>query len=55
MALVYRGNGTTTGSDHAIKLLRDPFGARPALRRRFVFEARSLARIGHPNVLTVTE
>ncbi len=55
MALVYRAIDTTTGTPRAIKVLRTEFGTRPALRRRFVFEARSLARIDHPNVLTVTD
>ncbi len=55
MALVYKVLDTKTGTERAIKLLRTQFGDRPTMRRRFVFEARSLARIDHPNVLSVTD
>jgi tetratricopeptide (TPR) repeat protein len=49
-ALVYRANDPALDRDVALKLLRE---LSPELRERMLAESRALARITHPNVVTV--
>ena len=52
MGEVYRARDTRLGRDVAVKLL--PAVARdPAVARRLLFEARTVARLEHPNVVQV--
>ena len=53
MAEVYEGVDERLGRPVAIKLLRDSLRRRSELRRRFEMEARSAARLSHPNVVAV--
>jgi tetratricopeptide (TPR) repeat protein len=41
------------GRDVAIKLLRDPIGSRAGSREKMLREARALASLSHPNLVTV--
>jgi tetratricopeptide (TPR) repeat protein len=50
MALVYRARDTQTGSEVALKLLRD-VDRSPDATRRFVREARVLADLHHPGIV----
>lgn len=53
MAEVYEGVDERLGRPVAVKLLRSGLGRRPELRDRFESEARSAARLSHPNVVAV--
>jgi serine/threonine protein kinase len=51
MADVFQGRDQRLGREVAVKVLRPEFQADGALRRRFESEARSAARLSHPNVV----
>jgi serine/threonine-protein kinase len=53
MGVVYRGYDPRLQRDVAIKVLRPDLMADPAVRQRFLNEARSAARLHHPNLLPV--
>ena len=53
MAEVYEGVDERLGRPVAVKLLRSGLRRRPELRDRFESEARSAARLSHPNVVAV--
>jgi serine/threonine protein kinase len=54
MAEVYRAVDQTLGRQVAVKLLRDR-APDPTDRARFVAEARTLARLNHPNLVTILD
>ena len=54
MGLVYRATGPT-GEIVALKLVKGEFAKDEVLRRRFDREARTAARVGHPNVVPVLD
>ena len=54
MADVYRAYDKVLGRDVAVKLLRDRT-ADPSERNRFVAEAKTLARLNHPNLVTILD
>jgi len=53
MATVYRAHHTLLDRDVAIKVLPDFFAEEEEYRERFQQEARSIARLKHPNILNV--
>jgi eukaryotic-like serine/threonine-protein kinase len=53
MALVYRGHDVRLERAVAIKLLADNLAEDESFRRRFVREARTVARLAHPNVVRI--
>jgi eukaryotic-like serine/threonine-protein kinase len=53
MALVYRGHDARLQRVVAIKLLADNLAEDDSFRRRFVREARTVARLAHPNVVRI--
>ncbi|PZS19187.1 MAG: serine/threonine protein kinase, partial [Acidimicrobiales bacterium] len=53
MAVVYQGVDDRLDRQVAIKVLRADLAADPGLRSRFEAEARSAARLVHPNVVSV--
>ena len=53
MAVVYRGADTLLHRQVAVKVLREGFGSDPAFLARFQREARAVANLDHPNVVTV--
>ncbi len=55
MGEVYRAQHPHLGRPVAIKLLRDGSSSDPAARKRFIREARTIARMEHPNIVTLHE
>lgn len=55
MATVYRAFDRRLQVDRAIKVLADNLASRPKLRERFESEARTMARLHHPNLVTVMD
>ncbi len=55
MATVYEAHDLRLERDVAVKVMHDTLGDDPAFAQRFVREARSAARISHPNVVSVTD
>jgi serine/threonine-protein kinase len=53
MAMVYRGRDLRTGRDVAIKTLRPEYASDPESRARFRREARLMAFVKHPNLVTI--
>jgi serine/threonine protein kinase len=53
MGTVYDVEDTTVGKRYALKTLHPELGDRDDLARRMEREARTLARIGHPNIVDV--
>lgn len=53
MGEVYRAHDPVLGRDVAIKIMSAGADADQDLRRRFLREARSAARLNHPNIVTV--
>jgi tRNA A-37 threonylcarbamoyl transferase component Bud32 len=53
MAEVYEGFDERLHRNVAIKVLRPEMAAEPEVRRRFEAEARSAARLSHPNVVAI--
>jgi serine/threonine protein kinase len=55
MANVYLAQHQSLGNNVAVKLLKEEFVQHPNIRKRFLSEARSLAKMNHPNVIKVTD
>jgi serine/threonine protein kinase len=55
MATVWKATDTVGGTEVAVKLLHPGISERVSYRSRFLAEARTMARINHPNVLRVHE
>jgi serine/threonine protein kinase len=53
MAYVYRARDLNLQRDVAIKVLRDNYIQDPTFLQRFLQEARSVANLSHPNIVTV--
>ncbi len=53
MAVVYRGIDEALGRTVAVKVLRRSLGADESFVARFINEARSIANLTHPNIVTV--
>jgi serine/threonine protein kinase len=53
MGVVYKGRQPFLDRPVAIKVIRPDFGADEAAQERFVHEARALARLTHPSIVTV--
>lgn len=53
MARVYRGYQENLDREVAIKVLPPHYAADPAFVERFKLEARAMARLSHPNIVTV--
>ena len=54
MGEVYRARDTRLNRDVALKVLPDDFARDPARRQRFEQEARAVAALNHPNIVSVT-
>jgi TPR repeat protein/serine/threonine protein kinase len=55
MATVYEGTHKTLGHKVAIKVLNPEFRIQENIRKRFLEEARRLARMSHPNLVKVSD
>lgn len=53
MGEVYRAHDSRLGRDIAIKVLPDAFAADPARLERFTREARAVAALNHPHIVTI--
>ena len=53
MATVYRGFDTMLEVDRAVKVLSPALSSSEKLRKRFLAEARAMAKLRHPNIVTV--
>ena len=54
MGKVYRASRRDGGHPVAVKFLRKPLLAHPSVVGRFVGEARTVARLGHPNIVATS-
>ena len=55
MANVYLAQHQSLGNNVAIKLLKDEYVLNSNIRKRFLAEARNLAKMSHPNIIKVTD
>jgi uncharacterized protein (TIGR02145 family) len=55
MANVYLVEHEALGHRYALKLLKEEFVQHPNIRKRFLAEAKNLAKMQHPNVIKVTD
>ncbi len=55
MATVYRGFDVRLDVERAIKVLSPEMSARPSIRQRFEVEARTMAKLQHPNIVSVQD
>jgi len=53
MGVVYRARDTRLGRDVAVKVLREDIASNPDRIRRFETEARAVAALNHPHILTI--
>ena len=52
-SVVYRARDASLGREVAVKILREPVGANPGLRERFHREAKVLATLSHPGIVSI--
>jgi serine/threonine protein kinase len=55
MANVYLAENQVLGNKVALKILKEEYVQHPNIRKRFLAEARNLAKMNHPNVIKVTD
>ncbi|HXW08607.1 MAG TPA: protein kinase [Vicinamibacterales bacterium] len=55
MGEVYRARDPRLGRDVAIKVMADHIASDPVMRRRFETEARAVASLSHPSILSIHE
>jgi serine/threonine protein kinase len=55
MAKVYLAEHNLLGNNIAIKLLNKEFTHNDNIRKRFLAEAKSMARMSHPNIIKVSD
>jgi serine/threonine protein kinase/tetratricopeptide (TPR) repeat protein len=55
MGVVYRARDTRLGRDVALKVMAPHIASDPVMRRRFETEARSVAALTHPGILSIYE
>ena len=55
MGVVYRARDTRLGREVAIKVMAPHIAADPVMRRRFETEARAVASLSHPGILSIYE
>src|SRR5919107_2472588 len=55
MGEVYRARDTRLDREVAIKVMAEHIAADPQMRSRFESEARSIASLSHPNILSIYE
>ena len=55
MAIVYLGVHELLDTKVAIKLLRTEFVQNKNIRKRFLSEAKNMAKMSHPNVIKVSD
>ena len=55
MGEVYRAKDLRLGRDVAVKVMAKHIAADPEMRRRFEIEARSVASLSHPSILSIHE
>lgn len=55
MANVYLAENQVLGNIVAVKILKEEYVQHPNIRKRFLAEARNLAKMNHPNVIKVTD
>lgn len=53
MATVYRAHDRSLDTERAIKILASALASRSVIRERFAAEARTMARLHHPNIVMV--
>ncbi len=53
MAVVYRARDTLLERDVALKFVSEELGSRTEVREMFLREARSVAQLNHPNIVTI--
>ena len=53
MGVVYRAHDPSLDRDIAIKILPEQLAAEPDALRRFQREAKAVAALNHPNVVTI--
>jgi serine/threonine protein kinase len=55
MGVVYRARDTRLGRDVALKVMAPHIASDPAMRRRFETEARAVASLTHPGIMSIYE
>jgi serine/threonine protein kinase len=55
MGVVYRARDTRLGRDVALKVMAPHIASDPVMRRRFETEARAVASLSHPGILSIYE
>src|SRR5688572_12713350 len=55
MGVVYRARDTRLGREVALKVMAPHIAADPAMRTRFETEARAVASLSHPGILSIYE
>jgi serine/threonine protein kinase len=55
MGVVYRARDTRLGRDIALEVTASPIASDPVMRRRFETEARAVASLSHPGILSIYE